>query len=1106
GTGVAQVTLPAGAYRVTATARDRFNKEVVSRGTVVVLDPAATSWGIREPSRFTVQNSSPEVGETFRALWGTGYETGRAYIEIEQRAKLIRKYWTPEGQTQHLIEIPVTEELRGGFTVRVTYFRENRTYLHQNAIYVPWSNKKLDLSFAHFTSKLQPGQEESWTVTVKGPQAEAQAIEMAAALYDASLDAFMPFDWMRQFSFFYSDNSTIQQSSSNLPKQLMSLTDDWNIGSPGVYRQYPQLKGDIVTNFFGYEMSRAKSLSFADGPMMPQAMSEGMAVPAPPAMSMDQMSNSAMADREEKVSAKMQATGGAAAAPAEPPAPKSGAPAPNLDKVAARANLNETAFFFPQLISNEKNEVVMKFTMPEALTTWKFLGFAHGKACQSGGLTAETITQKDLMVQPNPPRFLREGDILAFTAKVTNMTEKNLEGRVRLTLSDPVTRADRSADFAIAQTEQSFSVPAKESRTISWTLNVPDGAGVVGYKVVGAAGNVSDGEENLLPVLSRRILVREAMPLPIRGPASKAFKLQKLIDSAGSKTLKTESLTVQMTSNPAWYAVQALPYLMEFPHECAEQMFNRLYANSLARHIAASDPKIRNVFDTWKADEPQGGEALRSNLEKNEALKSVMLLETPWVREAKSETEAKHRIGLLFDTNRIESEVGRINDTLTKMQFSDGAWPWFPGGRPDSFITLYIATGYGRLRHLGVDIDIAPAKKAWQHLDAWINEIYREILRNSDKNLDHLSPLIAFYLYGRSFFLKDAPIPESAREAVDYFRGQAAKYWLNLDSRLAQGHLALALHRLGDTAVAKKILASMKERSVVDEELGRFWRDTELSFSWVRAPIETQSIMIEAFDEVVNDQEAVEDCKVWLLKQKQTQDWKTTKATADAIYALLLKGSDLLASDKLVKVEVAGQEVKPEKVEAGTGFYEKRWAGSEVKPAFGDIKVTKEDKGVAWGGLHWQYLEDMSKVTPHETNLKLRKTLFIKRDSANGPVITPLASGSALAVGDLMTVRIELRTDRDLEYVHMKDQRGSGLEPTEVLSQYRYQDGLGYYQSTKDTATHFFFDYLPKGTYVFEYTLRVQHRGVYQTGMAEIQCMYAPEFGSHSESFVLTVK
>ena len=1101
GTGVTQITLPAGIYRVTATARDRFNKEVVTKHTLVVVDPAASSWNVREPSRFTVQNAGPDVGDTFRALWSTGYAEGQAFVEIEHRRTILKKYWTPEGQTQHLIEVPVTEDLRGGFTVRVTYFRENRVYLHQQMVYVPWSNKKLDLSFAHFSSKLQPGQEDTWTITVKGPEAEAQAIELVAAMYDASLDAFLPFDWMRGFSFFYSDYSSADQTGSNMQKRMNSLTEDWNVGIPGVYRQYPQLKRDIVTNFMGYMMSRAKGLSFADSEMMPQAMCEGAAPPCPAAAPMEM--NMA---REEK-SAMSSIAGGAPAASKDKslePAPAK--PAPDLDKVSARANLNETAFFFPQLITNEKNEVSLKFTVPEALTTWKFLGFAHGKNCQSGGLTAETVTQKDLMVQPNPPRFLREGDVLAFTAKVTNMTDKPLEGRARMTLSDPATGADRSADYGLKETEQSFSVPAKESRTVAWTLNVPDGAGVIAYKVVGAAGNVSDGEENVLPVLSRRILVREALPLPIRGPATKAFKLQKLIDSAGSKTLKTESLTVQMTSNPAWYAVQALPYLMEFPHECAEQMFNRLYANSLARFIAASDPKIKKVFDTWKADEAYGGKALLSNLEKNEELKNVLLIETPWVREAKSETEAKHRIGMLFDANRIESEVGKITNTLSKMQFNDGSWPWFPGGRPDSFITLYIATGFGRLRHLGVDIDVSMGTKAWNHLDAWIDEIYRDILRYGHKNDNNLSPLIAFYFYGRSFFLKDIPVPGSAREAFDYFRGQAEKYWLDLNSRLAQGHLALGLHRIGDTAVAKKIMASMKERSVSDEELGRFWRDTELAFSWFHAPIETQAIMIEAFDEVMNDQEAVEDCKVWLLKQKQTQDWKTTKATADAVYSLLLKGADLLASDKLVKVEMGGQEVKPEKVEAGTGFYEKRWAGSEVKPEFGDIKVTKEDKGVAWGGLHWQYLEDMSRVTPHETNLKLKKTLFLKADSPKGPVITPIKPGDALAVGDLMTVRIELRTDRDLEYVHMKDQRGSGMEPTEVLSQYRYQDGLGYYQSTKDTATHFFFDYLPKGTYVFEYTLRVQHRGTYQSGMAEIQCMYAPEFGSHSESFVMTVK
>jgi uncharacterized protein YfaS (alpha-2-macroglobulin family) len=320
-------------------------------------------------------------------------------------------------------------------------------------------------------------------------------------------------------------------------------------------------------------------------------------------------------------------------------------------------------------------------------------------------------------------------------------------------------------------------------------------------------------------------------------------------------------------------------------------------------------------------------------------------------------------------------------------------------------------------------------------------------------------------------------------------------------------------------------MKSIKERSVSSEELGMFWRDTELSWWWYRAPIETQALMLEAFDEVMNDQAAVEDCRVWLLKQKQTQDWKTTKATADAVYALLLRGADLLSSQALVELKLDGLDLTPrvgagrnanlEKrtktdssnpgVEPGTGFYEVRFQPSEIKPKLGEITVRKVDPGVAWGSVNWQYLEDMSKVTPYEgTPLKLKKTLFLKTASSGGLVLEPIRG--TVGVGDELVVRLELRVDRDMEYVHLKDQRGSGTEPVNVLSRYRYQDGLAYYESTRDTASHFFIDYLPKGTYVFEYSTRVQLRGEYQTGIAQIQCLYAPEFNSHSESYVLRVK
>jgi uncharacterized protein YfaS (alpha-2-macroglobulin family) len=368
-----------------------------------------------------------------------------------------------------------------------------------------------------------------------------------------------------------------------------------------------------------------------------------------------------------------------------------------------------------------------------------------------------------------------------------------------------------------------------------------------------------------------------------------------------------------------------------------------------------------------------------------------------------------------------------------------------------------------------------------------------------------LSAPQALYLYGRSFFLKDEGISSHRRKSIDFFLNQARSHWTKIDSRQTLAHLAIALQRFGDTETPQAIMKSLRERSSIDPELGMFWRDAGPSWWWYDAPIETQALMIEAFSEVARDSQAVVDCKVWLLKQKQTQDWKTTKATADAIYALLLCEGNILASDALVEVSLGGESIKPAKVEGGTGFYEQTFLREEIKSTLGQVSVKKVDDGVSWGSVHWQYLEDMTKITPNKgTPLKLKKALFIKETTSNGQILKPVAG--PLAVGDELVVRIELRTDREMEYVHLKDQRGSGTEPVNIVSGYRYQDGLSYYETTRDTASHFFIDYLPKGTYVFEYSSRVQLKGSYQTGVAEVQCMYAPEFSSQSESRTLVVQ
>lgn len=1130
-------TLPAGAYRAVLETRDRFGQPVTGRLPLTVLAPDAPRLAIKMPHLVAAPRWEVQPGDEFLALWGTGYETGRAFIEVEHQNRILQRFWTTHGRTQQQIQLAVTEAMRGGFTLHVTQVRENRGYLTSRTVNVPWRNKELELKWERFVSKLTPGQQETWTLQIRTPNpetriAEQKAAELVATLYDASLDAFAPHQWPGGFGVFREDGSTAQPQFGNAARGLQHAFGRWRETEAVPEMTYRRFPAELTQRVWGYGWPRRLYRTRGGAMPMPAAapmMALGAVAEA------DSMEGRAMAKSVTALPGQRAEANLAAGAPLEVASDAAGAPPkPDLSQVTARKNLNETAFFFPQLTSDSNGVVRMTFTMPEALTKWRFLGFAHDPQLRAGLLEGTAVTAKDIMVQPNPPRFLREGDTVEFTVKISNQSDQPQRGAVKLTFADAATQqaVDKLLSLrpltpalspAGGEGEIQFDIPAKESRTYAWRISVPDGAPFLTYKAVASTGSLSDGEEGYLPVLSRRIFVTESLPLPIRGKLGggevvKQFEFTKLLNSGQSPTLQHAGVTVQMVSQPAWYAVLALPYLMKFPHECSEQTFNRFYANALARHIANSDPKIRRIFDLWK-----NTPALDSPLEKNQDLKAVMIEETPWYRQAKNESEARRNVGILFDDNRLNDEMQRVLQKLTEMQLGDGRWPWFPGGYGNDYITLYVVTGFGRLRHLGADVPVDPALRALNRLDEWMSDQHRRILRDWKKPEDYVpSPTDALYLYGRSFFLKDQPVAEAHKPAVDFFLRQARKFWLQTNHRQTQGHLAIALKRFNavnalNDSTPLDILKSLKERSVTNEEMGRFWRDTELSWWWYRAPIETQALMIEAFDEVAGDAQAVEDCRVWLLKQKQTQDWKTTKATADAVYALLLRGRDLLASDKLVEVSLGGINVtpgaepgtrnpKPETtVEPGTGFYERRFTGPEVKPALGEITVRKVDEGVSWGSVHWQYFEDISKVTPYEgTPLKLKKTLFTKVNTPQGPALQPVTG--PLAVGDELVVRLELRVDRDMEYVHLKDQRGSGTEPVNVLSRYRYQDGLGYYESTRDTASHFFMDYLPKGTYVFEYSTRVQLRGEYQTGLASIQCLYAPEFNSHSESLPLVVK
>lgn len=1113
-----RVSLTSGAYRAELEVRDDSGKTSTARRTILVLDPEATSLGIRVPSLVAAKRWDLEPGEELTAIWGTGYAAGRAFVEIEHEHELLARFWTGKGQTQQRITHAVTEAMRGGFTLHITFIRENRLYQVSRHVEVPWNNKEFELTWETFRSRLEPGQKETWTAVIKpkptrrpsAASAESIAAEMVATLYDASLDQFLGLSWPDGFQCFPDDYSTARVLFCNRSAWFDHVRGRTDLGIQPVEIRYRDFPPDLVQRGGGMTPMVYSVRGVAQ-------RTRGLGALGVPAMT------AAAPAKEEALAADSASF----AAPREKGAPETQSSGEAIAQVVPRRNLQETAFFLPQLTSDSNGVVRMTFTLPEALTEWRFLGFAHDRGLRSGRLEGSSVTARELMVQPNPPRFVREGDVIEFSAKVVNQSETRQQGTVQLHLTTLTDEKAADAELGNRNPDIQFDVPAKESRSYSWRLQVPDGIGFLGYKVVAAADRVSDGEEGQLPVLARRVFLTESMSLPIRGPATEEFTFTSLRDSKDSETLRHSGLTVQLVSNPAWYAVLALPYLMEYPHECTEQVFHRFYANSLAHHIAARDARIKAVFDQWRATP-----ALDSPLEKNPDLKSVAIEETPWLREAKNESEARRQVAVLFENTRMEHERSLALQKLAEMQLADGGWPWFPGGPLDEYMTLTIATGFGRLRHLGIEIPVELPIRALPVLDRWMHERWQRLKDQRRLDVNNLDPTVALYLYTRAFFIKESPLEEHHRASFEYWLGQARTHALQLNHRLPQGHIALALGRLSklnpnpkDTATAQALVRSLRERSVNNPELGMFWREDEASWWWYRAPIETQALMVELFDEVASDTKSVEDLKVWLVKQKQTQSWRTTKATADAVYALLLRGTDLLAASKPLELTLGDRHIRPgvstesedaeqlrkreaarvSQPEPGTGFYESRVPGAEVSAKLSQLVLKKEDAGVAWASVHWQYFEDLSKVAPYKgTPLHVTKALFTRTNSVSGPRLTPVTG--PVQVGDELIVRLELRVDRDMEYVHLKDQRGSGTEPVHVLSSYRFQDGLAYYQSTRDTASHFFISYLPKGSYVFEYPLRIQHRGDYPAGFASVQCLYAPEFNSHSGNVGLKVE
>ncbi|MDB4921272.1 alpha-2-macroglobulin family protein [Mucilaginibacter sp.] len=767
--------------------------------------------------------------------------------------------------------------------------------------------------------------------------------------------------------------------------------------------------------------------------------------------------------------------------------------------ITIRKNFSETAFFYPQLHTDEKGQILIDFTIPEALTRWKFRGLAHTKELQTGYIENEVVTQKQLSISANMPRFLREGDTIAVSARLANLADKTLKGTIKMQLFNALNMQPVNLFITKADAEQQFEIAGSTNKAVTFQFAIPAGLDALTYRLIADAGQFTDGEENTLPVLPNRMLVTESMPMMVRAGQTRNFTFDKLVNQT-STTLQNKTLTLEYTQNPAWYAVQALPYIMEFPYECSEQTFTRYYANSLATSLINKLPAIKQVFDQWKNT---NSTELLSNLEKNQELKSTLIEETPWLRDAVNESEQKKRIALLFDLNKMSDEL-RINlEKLQKMQLPDGGFPWFGGDRSDRFITQHILEGIGELYHLNINDDKnleAIANNALKYADEQLITTDKQQKKNKGYATRQLDAIEIHTWFTRSYFL-NKPMDSGLKTLLADYLTRATAQWTQRNV-YERGMIALTMQRYKKPNITMQIERSLLETAQQSDEMGMYWAKNQRGYYWYQDPVATQSLMIALFTEAGNNAKAVNEMKIWLLRNKQTSNWKTTTATAAACYALLLQGNDLLKDNGASAIKIDGkplEELKPGiKADAGTGYLKTTWVDEQVKPSLGKIEIKNNSANINWGAVHWQYLENLDKIISAQTNIQLERKYYIQKQTDAGAVLLAVDATHQPKTGDLLKVVINLKADRDFEYVQLKDLRPSGTEPVEALSAYKYQDGLYYYQVTKDVATNFFISYLIKGSYVFEYQLRVAQPGDFSTGITTIQSMYAPEFNAHS--------
>lgn len=924
--------------------------------------------------------------------------------------------------------------------------------------------KKLPMRLSVFRDKVEVGSKEAWKISI--PKKELKAInttpdqlELLSTMYDASLDKIYPHSW--DFDPQYRESFSIQKWLYNQPLDKLYYEHPLKNNAFSVHLNLWNLIGELPSRSVSYD----EKCDYADNTIyIPDAPTEE---------AKEKNSSVKVKSIEEKAKQKM----------------------------VVRSNFSETAFFYPHTYFDKKGDAEIAFTMPDQMTRWKFMAIAHSTNGWYASIIQEIVSQKRFSIVPNYPRFLRHGDTCTFTAKVSNWDSVSHYGKAKLLFINPAN------DSLILEKEVSFEVESNQNKAVAWEIAIPEDVDAVIMRVQAQDDKYSDAEQKLLPILSDRITLTQTLPMYVRGGQTKEYSFSNLVNDTSS-TLKINFLKFELCPNPAWMAVKCLPSLANKSVFSAIGHSSKLYALRLSEKIMKKNPTIFRVIKEWKDSSNTNKQSLLSNLYKNEEVKNILLDESPWLLQAKNETEQYEQLSTLLDISNLKITIDEEKELLKNYRKYDGGYKWLCGfPEPSFYVTLFVLDNYIRLINAGFeDFRKWDLIEDCHFLDNWVYNEYIKLKKKPEQLKNYqISMLDLYYLQVRSAFRNydrdHFEVEKPYTEAYNYLKNLVKTQWPKC-SLYGKALGAIALQQDSDHVDALKIVNSLREFSVTTDEMGTYWPSNKSSWFWEDDAISTHTRLMEALQMVSPIPEEQDNLKIWLINQKRTQDWGNVIATVEALNVMLMDGRLLDQPNKVTAV-VGGETIEPTNAEPGTGTFSKTYGPKQVTPQMGKVKLSCEEGGnIAFGGMYWQFEEQMDKVKSNQTGLSVNKQVMLQTENN---VLTPVSNNTQLNVGDKLVIRLVVRSDRDFEYVCLKDQRASCLEPLQQLSGYYYSQGVGYYQMPRDAAMYYFFDHLPKGTYIFEYPLYVTHKGNYCNGITNIQCLYAPEFSSNTGSVRINV-